>query len=114
MISLRTQMVAAFAAVFVLAVADMSFAQPGRGRGFDRGGMTGLLQNEKVQEELELVDDQIEDLREMQRAMWEDMRENFRGRGFRDMDDDEREQADVIRLIWQLDRPCHGWREEEQ
>ena len=30
------------------------------------GGMAGLLRNEKVQEELELVDDQIQDLEEMQ------------------------------------------------
>ena len=93
MISSRSQLFAAIAAIAILSIADMSFAQGGRGRGWwGGGGMTGLLRNDKVQEELELVDDQLEEIEELQTEVWTDMRQMFRGGGFRDMDRDEREE----------------------
>ena len=96
MISSRSQLLVAIAAIASLAIADVSFAQGGRGgpggRGmWGGGGMTALLGNEKVQEELELVDDQLKDIEELQSAMREEMMQMFRGGGFRDMDPEERQ-----------------------
>lgn len=94
MISSRSQLFAAIAAIAILSIADMSFAQGGRGdrggRFFGGGGMTGLLRNDKVQEELELVDEQLEDIEELQSELREEMMQMFRGGGFRDMDPEER------------------------
>ncbi len=103
MISSRSQLLVAIAAIASLAIADVSFAQGGRGgpggRGmWGGGGMTALLGNEKVQEELELVDDQIKDIEELQNAMRDEMMQMFRGGGFRDMDPEERQvQMDEMR-----------------
>ena len=94
MISSRSQLFVAFTAIAILSIADVSFAQGGRGGGrgmWGGGGMTALLGNDKVQEELELVDDQREDIKELQNAMREEMMQMFRGGGFRDMDAEERE-----------------------
>lgn len=81
--------------------ADLAMAQPG-GRGGDRGGFGRmfnsplmLLRNERVQEELELVDDQIEELNELQQEIMEKVRDMFRD--MRDLDQDER--ADRMRKI---------------
>ena len=86
----------------ILAVASQSaFAQggpPGRGRG-GFGGMFGnpaasglmLLMNPKVQEELDLVDDQIEDLKGLQEEMQTEMRNMFSG--MQGMDAEERRSA---------------------
>lgn len=68
----------------------MAFAQPpGGGRGGPPGGprggggIGGLLRSDEVREELELMDDQVEQLRELEEAMREEMRgkmrERFRG-----------------------------------
>lgn len=85
----------------LLAVASQSaFAQggpPSGGRGgfgmFGGGQAAGLmlLMNPKVQEELDLVDDQIEDLKSLQEEMQTAMREMFSG--MRDMDPEERRTA---------------------
>ena len=67
-------------------------AQPGGGRGW--GNMFNnslfLLNDEKVQEELGLVDDQMEQLRDLQRDARESMREMFSG--MREMSREEREE----------------------
>ncbi|MFO0526921.1 MAG: hypothetical protein ACK52A_02360, partial [Planctomycetota bacterium] len=71
---------------------------PGGGRG-GMGGMFGggqaaglmLLMNPKVQEELDLVDEQIEDLKALQEEMQNAMRDMFSG--MRDMDPEERRTA---------------------
>ena len=78
---------------------DVVMAQPGRGgRG---GGIFGqvtqlsLLGQESVQKELELVEDQVEVIRELQNRQRESMRDLFMGirDKMRDMGDDERREA---------------------
>ena len=74
-------------AVFGVIAADCAWAQRGgdggavRGnRGFNLwggGGTLGLLNSEKVKEELELVDDQLEQLREIQEASRQSVRDIF-------------------------------------
>jgi Spy/CpxP family protein refolding chaperone len=101
MISSRTQIFVAIAALATLCVADVSYAQGGRGGGRGMfgpggpgggpGGMIALLGNEKVQQELELVDDQVKDIEELQNSMRDEMMQMFRGGGFRDMDPEERQ-----------------------
>lgn len=103
MISSRSQLFVAFAVIAMLSVADVGFAQGGRGGGRGGfgpggGGMIGLLGNEKVQQELELVDDQVKDIEELQSAMRQEMMDMFRGSNFRDMDPEERQtQMDEMR-----------------
>ena len=75
------------AAVFSMLAVECAVAQPGGGRGGDRGargwrgwggmGGMGLLTDEKVQQELELVDDQIEELRGIQQEAGQMMRDMF-------------------------------------
>ena len=76
--------------------ADVALAQPGRGRG-GWGGTSALqlLSNERVQQELELVDDQMEIVEQLQQEQRESMREMFSGMRdrFREMDADEREST---------------------
>lgn len=89
-------------------VTSSAFAQPGGGRGQGGpgggfggpggfgggfggpggGGALGLLQNEDVRKELDLVDDQIEKLNSINEKLREDMRNQFQG--LRDLSDDER------------------------
>ena len=94
--SLRTQIPMVVALGLVLCVVDMSFAQPGRGgRGSSQMGQIFnnpimLLRNEKVAEELELVDDQQEELQALQEEAMQGMRDMFMG--MRDMSSDEREE----------------------
>ncbi len=94
--SLRTQIPMVVALGLVLCVVDMSFAQPGRGgRGGSQMGQIFnnpimLLRNEKVAEELELVDDQQEELQALQEEAMQGMRDMFMG--MRDMSSDEREE----------------------
>jgi hypothetical protein len=77
-------------AVGTLLVADAALAQPGGGggRGGQRGGFggfgggdntLGLLSNQKVQEELELVDDQIQELQAIRDSSMQVMRDMFQG-----------------------------------
>ncbi len=84
-----------FALMIVLCSADVALAQPGRGRG-GWGGTSALqlLGDEKVQKELELVDDQLEVVDQLQQEQRDSMREMFSGMRdqFREMDADEREK----------------------
>ncbi len=82
----------------VLCSSETAWAQPGRGgRGGFFGGQSalGLLANEKVQKELELVDDQIEVIQSLQQEQRASMQEMFSGMRdrFRDMDPSERESV---------------------
>lgn len=71
--------------------------QGGQGGGFGRmfgggaGGSMFLLTNENVQKELDLVDDQVEELKALQEEVQNEMRDMFSG--MRDMDPSERESA---------------------
>ena len=89
------------AALFCLAVlSSVAMAQPGGGRGGPPGGgfgggpggggMLGLLMNEDVRKELQVVDDQMEQLK----AIGEDMRDEMRSmfEGIRDLPEDERRE----------------------
>ncbi len=73
------------AATFALNGSTLVLAQPGGGGGgFGRmmgggGGGMMLLMNEKVREELEIVDDQFEELQSMQEDMRDEMTEMFQG-----------------------------------
>ncbi len=69
-----------------LLLTDVVLAQPGGGGGGRQrgmgmagfgGGTMGLLNDERVQGELELVDDQIEELRAIQQSAQESMRDMF-------------------------------------
>ena len=77
----------------VLVWSNMAVAQGGRGFGND-GGLR-LLSDGRVQEELELVDDQIDQLDEIQSSQRDEMREMFMGMRdrFRDMPREERQTA---------------------
>ena len=107
MMSSRSSFLAMLALGAVVSIADVGFAQPGRGdrgRGWwGSGNMSTLLRDSKVQEELELVDDQIADLEEVQKAMREQMMKMFRGGGgFRDLDETERrERMEEMRTLVQ-------------
>ena len=95
--SLRIQFSFLLALGMTVCLADMAMAQPGgRGRGGGRAGWGQLfnnpmmlIRNEKVREELELVDDQIEDLEQLQQDAMDEMRNMFRG--MREMSQEERE-----------------------
>ncbi len=79
--------VALLAAVMFTNVAS---AQPGRGGGgFMGGGSMGLLMNEDVRKELEIVEDQEKKLREVGEKMREKMREAFSG--MRDASSEDRQ-----------------------
>ncbi len=91
----RINLCLSIVAVLAMVLTSNAMAQPGGGGpGGGRGGMFGgggqsslfLLMNEKVQEELQLVDDQIEDLKGIQdeaqtamRELFADMRNNGGG-----------------------------------
>ena len=77
-------------------LANSASAQPGRGPG-GRGpgggpgaGGLDLLRSEVVQKELELVDDQIDKLRDLGEEMRNAMREVFQGIDFRNMTEEDR------------------------
>ena len=84
------------ALIVVFCSADVVLAQPGRGRG-GWGGTSALqlLSSEKVQKELEMVDDQMEIVEQLQQEQRESMRDMFSGmrERFRDMGEDERRSA---------------------
>lgn len=78
--------------VLLMLAPAVSMAQrgPGGGRGFGGGGAMGLLGNEAVAKELELVDDQKQKLRDMQQEFGDQMREMFTGG--QDMSREERRE----------------------
>lgn len=82
------------AAVMVAAPAFAQRGQGGRGGfggpggGGELGQMMFLLQDENVRKELEIVDDQIEKMRELGRKSFDGMREMFTG--LRDLSEEER------------------------
>jgi len=72
-----------------------AFAQPGGGRGFGGrggggGGITDLLRSAEVRAELEIVDDQLEDIRSIESEVRDQMRSMFQG--MRDLDPEERRE----------------------
>lgn len=83
---------------FSVLLADSVLAQPGRGwgggGGFSGNSATGMLQNEAVRKELDLVDDQMEQIREIQKEQEEVVREFFSGmrERFREMSEEERRE----------------------
>lgn len=85
------------ATLLMLGSAQFVLAQPGRGGGgfFGGGSALGLLADEKVQDELEIVDEQSEKIQALQQEMRSEMGEMFNDiRGnMRDMDDSERQEA---------------------
>lgn len=94
---MRLQTVLGLAAVAILCVASDAAAQPGQGRGFGRGfggGVShmGLLRVEKVQEEIDLTDEQQDQVQ----AARQESREARRGQGgpgnFQDLSDEERQE----------------------
>lgn len=75
-------------------VATLAMAQPGRRPGFGGfggGGGMQLLNNPQIIEELEIVEEQQEKLRELAEEAREEMREMFSG--MRDLDPEERREA---------------------
>jgi Spy/CpxP family protein refolding chaperone len=87
----------AVAAVFAAAgfVASPALAQRGGpgfgGPGGGAFGQIGLLDNEEVRKELEIVDEQVDKITALRDKMREDMRAQFAG--LRDMSEDERRTA---------------------
>ena len=98
--SFRCPSVAAIVALMMFGFVSQADAQRGGGgRGGDRGGRDqsnelSLLANEKVQEELELVDDQIDEIEELSNEMRQSMRDMFSDRRdeMRDASDEERRE----------------------
>jgi hypothetical protein len=84
---------------FSILLADAAMAQPGgrggRGGGWGGNSATGLMSSEAVQKELDIVDDQMERVREIQKEQGEAFRNMFSGMRdkIREMDDEERQQA---------------------
>lgn len=77
----------AIATFSVLLVSSPAFAQRPGGRG---GSIGELLRSEEVRDELEIVDDQLEDLREIEQEVRGEMREMFSG--MRDLGPEERRE----------------------
>lgn len=79
-----------------LLTADLSMAQfRGGGPGMGRGGSAlGLLANDRVRDELELVDDQVEAIEALTDDMRAEMQDMFSGMrdNFRNMNEDERRE----------------------
>ncbi|MFP6657782.1 MAG: hypothetical protein VB853_06335 [Pirellulales bacterium] len=80
--------------VLILTASSAVWAQRedrGRGRGFfggGGGGDLGLLMRDDVRKELEIVDEQMEKLRDLGSSFRDELRESFSG--LRDLDEDER------------------------
>lgn len=100
----KYQVLGLLAVIALFCSADIVMAQPGRGGQGGPGGRGGgfgqtsglqLLGQEGIQKELELVDDQIETLKELQTEQRDAMRETFMGlrEKFQNMDDTERASA---------------------
>lgn len=98
-------------AIFASTAVDSAVAQPGRGgQGGGRGGMMGggggsamLLMNEKVREQLELSEDQIQRLEDLQADMRDEMQEMFRGGGGGGADAREKMQEVMGRVQKDID-----------
>lgn len=86
--------IGAMAAVAILGLAQLAMAQPGGGRGgpggggFGGGGAAGLLRDDKVKAELNLVPDQEKKIEALGESLREKAREAFSN--FRDMSEEER------------------------
>jgi len=94
---MRLRTVLGLVAVLMLCAASDAFAQRGGGRGFGRGfggGVShmGLLRVDKVQEEINLTDEQQDQMQ----AARQELREARRGQGgrgnFQDLSDEERQE----------------------
>ncbi len=83
---------AALVACAVLLITSVAEAQPGRGgRGFGGGnGYQDLLRNDDIRKELELVDDQIDEIRKATEGRRPDFRELFSG--FRELSEEQRSE----------------------
>lgn len=85
-----------FFACLAMCFADVASAQPGLERPGSRGranDLMGLLRNESVKAELELIDDQKEEIDSIMETMWSEMREKMsQNRDMRDLSPEERRQ----------------------
>ena len=93
----KYQVLGLVAVMAIFCSVDAVMAQPGRGRGGSPFGQTSglnLLGQEGIQQELELVEDQVESLKELQDEQRNSMREMFMGLRdqIQDMDEDERRE----------------------
>lgn len=84
--------------VMSFSFAEMASAQPGGrgGRGFFGGfesGYLGLLRNESVMEEIELVDDQREEIEQIQDEMRQEMRDRMMEMRDSDMSPEQRRES---------------------
>jgi len=89
------------AVLSVLFLAGLSFAQPPGGRGprggpggfFGGGGVLGLAQQQEVQQEIELSEDQLAQLRTLNDTIRSEIRDQMQGmfQGLRDLSDEERQ-----------------------
>lgn len=89
--SVRSLIVAAIFSVAGLSVSSAWAQRGGPGFGGPGGGAfgaMGLLDNEEVRKELEIVDEQVEKLQALRDKLREEMREQFSG--LRELSDDER------------------------
>ena len=91
-----------FSLIVIISSVQLAIAQPGGQRGgfggggfFGGGSGLGLLGDEKVQQELELVPDQIEAIQDLQQEMRSAMGEMFGGMRdtMRDLSEEERTKA---------------------
>lgn len=100
---MRINIAATFVVICVLSlsVAEMANAQRGGGRGGGRGGfgrgggngVLGLLQNESVMTEIELVDEQKDEIQTIQDELRQEMRERMEEMRDSDMSREERREA---------------------
>jgi Spy/CpxP family protein refolding chaperone len=90
---MRLRTVLVLAAVLMLCAANDAFAQRGGGRGFGGVSKMGLLRVEKIQEEINLTDEQQEQVRAARRELrTERDGQGGGGQSFRDLSDEERQE----------------------
>jgi Spy/CpxP family protein refolding chaperone len=104
----RSLLILAATGMLALCVSTVAMAQPGRGGrggpggffggGFGGGGLTGVLMREDAQKELEMVQDQVDEVRKLLEGRRERMGEMFSG--LRDIEDRE-ERGRKFREIMQ-------------
>lgn len=90
---MRLQTVLGLAVVVMLVAASDAAAQRGGGRGFGGVSHMGLLRVEKVQEEINLTEEQQEEVRAARQELREDREgQGGGGQNFRDLSDAERQE----------------------